>query len=481
LIRRGRRLAVAVAAAGLLPLAPLAAAAAPPPVSRPSAQPQDGLPAPLVRQIDRAVQQTLSATSTPSASIAILRDGRIAYAHAYGQARLSPARAATVATRYQVASLSKQFTAAAVLLLVQDGRLSLDDTVGRFFPELTDADRITVRQLLGHTSGYEDFWPQDYVMAPMTRPTTPDAIIAGWGRKPLDFGPGHDFQYSNTGYVIAARIVEKVSGQPFFSFLRTRILSPLHMDDVRDAATEPTAAPADAVGYERAALGPLRPAPIAGTGWLFGAAEMVATAGDIARWDEALLAPALLTPASVAAMTTSSRLADGKETGYGLGQFVSRRDGRLRWEHTGEGAGFLSSNRIYPEDGIAVVVLTNTLSSDAFLDIADRLDAILLTPKGFDAEARRLFDGLQRGHPDRTAFTDDFNAYLDPQTVADYARTLGPLGQPTHFSLLRTARRGGMEHRLYRIIAGGMTLDLSVFVRPNGKVEQFLVQRAVPG
>ena len=177
----------------------------------------------------------------------------------------------------------RSFTAACLLLLQRDGRLSLDDSVAKYLPDLTDSGHITIRQLLGHVSGYQDFWPQDYVMAPMTRPTTPDAIIAGWAKKPLDFQPGDAFQYSNTGYVVAGRIIEIVTGRKLFDVLRERVFTPLHMDDVMDAATTPRG-PSDAVGYERAALGPLRPAPIAGPGWLFAAAELTATASDIARW-----------------------------------------------------------------------------------------------------------------------------------------------------------------------------------------------------
>ena len=175
-------------------------------------------------------------------------------------------------------------------------------------------------------------------------------------------------------------------------------------------------------------------------------------------------------------MTTSARLNSGKPTGYGLGLFVDRQDGRTVWSHTGEGAGFLADNRIYPDERTAIVVLTNTLSSEAFEDIADQLEAILLPPSGADAKARSLFAGLQRGAPDRAAFTPNFNAYLDAATVETYRHTLGPLGEPTVFRQTHENLRGGMDHRIYRIVAGGRTLTLSVFAQPDGRIEQFLVQ-----
>src|SRR5262249_54574774 len=115
-------------------------------------------------KIDAAVRRVLSSTGVPSASVAIVRDGRIAYLQAYGDARLQPRVAATPGMRYRIGSISKQFAATAILMLAEQGKLSLDDPVARFVPDLTRAKEITIRQVLSHTSGYQDYWPQDYVM-----------------------------------------------------------------------------------------------------------------------------------------------------------------------------------------------------------------------------------------------------------------------------------------------------------------------------
>ena len=128
---------------------------------------QDTLPVETRAAIDKAGAEVLATTGAPSASIAVVRDGRVAYVHAYGLAILQPPTPATTAMRYSIGSISKQFTAAAVLLLAEDGKLSLDDTVGKWLPDLTRANEVTIRQLLSMTSGYQDFWPQDYVMPPM--------------------------------------------------------------------------------------------------------------------------------------------------------------------------------------------------------------------------------------------------------------------------------------------------------------------------
>ena len=140
--------------------------------------------------IDKLANETLTKTGVPSASIAIVKDGQIVYLKAYGDARLEPRTPATTEMRYSIGSISKQFTATAILLLQEQGKLSLNDKVSKFIPNLTRANEVTVRQLLSHTSGYQDYWPQDYVMPMMLQPVTAEKILDTWARKPLDFDPG---------------------------------------------------------------------------------------------------------------------------------------------------------------------------------------------------------------------------------------------------------------------------------------------------
>jgi D-alanyl-D-alanine carboxypeptidase len=332
--------------------------------------------------------------------------------------------------------------------------------------------------VLSHTSGYSDYWPQDYIMKPMFADTTPRAILDGWAKRPLDYKPGDAWQYSNTGYVVAGQIIEKVSGEPLFVFLKRRIFDPLGMTGVRDADSIRKAGGADSQGYQRYALGPQRPVPREGKGWLYAMGEMNATASDIAKWDIALMSGKLLKPESLREMTTAIKLNNGQSSGYGLGLFIGRSGDRTQWEHTGEGTGFLSENRMWPDQKDAVVVLTNTFTSTAYIAIADKAEGVLFPSTGVQTRVEALFAGLQRGAPDRAAFTENFNGYLSPQTVADYHATLGPLGRPTSFKLAREQERGGMTHRVYRITAGGKMLTLNSYQEPSGKFEQFLVEEA---
>ena len=248
----------------------------------------DKLPADLAQKADQVAEHALEQTGVPSASLAIVRDGEIAYTKAYGKARIATdsigAEAAAPRMRYSIGSISKQFTAAAVLLLEQQGKLSLDDPVARYLPDLTRAKEVTIRMLLSHTSGYQDYWPEDYLMPPMLEATTTQHILDTWAKKALDFDPGTKWQYSNTNFVIAGRIVEMVSGQPLMQFLEENIFHPLGMKEVWNSDLKKLG-DTDAQGYSRYALGPLRPSPKEGAGWMFAAGELAMPRKRISRWN----------------------------------------------------------------------------------------------------------------------------------------------------------------------------------------------------
>src|ERR1022692_3995158 len=189
-------------------------------------------------KVDRAAQHVLADTGVPSASIAIVKNGQTVYVHAYGNARLSPLTPARPEMAYSIGSVSKQFTSTAMLMLVEQGTLSLDDTVSKFLPTLTRANEVTIRELLSHTSGYQDYWPQDYLPPFMLTAVSEDQILDRWARKPLDFDPGTQWQYSNTNFVIAGLIVERVSGMPLMAFLHKYVFTPLDMQNVANRSEE---------------------------------------------------------------------------------------------------------------------------------------------------------------------------------------------------------------------------------------------------
>ena len=439
-------------------------------------------------RIDSIANLIIANTGAPGAAIAVVRGGQVVYERAYGSARVDPAVPASTSMRYSIGSVSKQFTAAAILLLVEEGKLALDDKVSRWYPDLTRAGDITIRQLLSMTSGYQDYWPHDYVFTDMQRAAGAGEITRRWAQKPLDFEPGSRWQYSNTNYVIAAQIVEAVARTPFMTFLRQRIFTPLGMTSVMDIDAAPLGV-GDAGRYLRNGVGPLREAPKEGRGWLFGAGQLAMTARDLAIWNNSMMNQSLLTPASYRAMQTDMLLTNGLPTRYGLGLNVSMVNGRRRLSHGGAVSGFTTTNEVYPDDKVAITVFTNIYpgAAGASSQIASRIAGIVLaasaTPLSAAStaaaeQAKRIYDGLRQGTIDRSLFTANANAYFTDQVLADYAASLGPLGTPTEFSASGETLRGGLTLRFYTIRAGRMVLDLTTMTQPDGKIEQYIVSRA---
>jgi D-alanyl-D-alanine carboxypeptidase len=426
----------------------------------------------------------LKATGVPSASVAVVQGGKVAYVKAYGMARLDPAMAAEPGMQYSVGSISKQFTAALVLLLVQDGKLKLDDPVGKYLPGLTRAHDVTIRQVLSMTSGYQDFWPEDYVMTSMMKSTNPQQILDAWAKKPLDFEPGTEWQYSNTNYVVAGRIAEIVGGKPLIDQLQERIFRPLKMTGVfnSDASRLPAN---DPVGYYQHALGPLRAAPKEGRGWMFAAGELAMPASDLALWNISMMNRSLLAPASYDAMFAEVKLKDGKGTGYGLGVQVGDRNGHRAIEHGGEVSGFVSENIVFPDDKAAVTVLTNEDASSAAGALGRKIAPLVLggaSGLGSDAEAAAaekraldIFTGLQDGKLDRSQLTAFCDAYFTQEAVEDFASSLKPLGTPTGFKQTSEGKRGGMTFRVFSVGFPGKQVRVTVYEMPDGKLEQYLV------
>lgn len=435
------------------------------------------LAAPLdTAAIDRAATEILKTTQVPSASIAVVLDGHVVYTHAYGTQ--APGQPATSSARYPIASISKQFTATAILMLADEGKLSLDDKVGQYLPGLTDADKVTIRQLLSHTSGYRDYWPQDFSFAAMTKPVQPMEILDRWAKAPLDFAPGSQWQYSNTGYVAAGLIVEKVSGEPLMRFLTERVFQPLHMTSAVDADFGMTKA--DATPHMRYALGPVRSEQPAAPGWLYAAGQLAMNASDLARWDIGMIDAKLLSPAGYKAQQTPVVLTDGKSSDYGLGIDVGSVDGHRRLSHGGEAVGFLSENRVYPDDKAAIVVMVSGDFGNAQTAIADRIEGQLFPQADQTARARGVFDMLREGKIDRSRFTVNGNFYFTPTALADYRASLAPLGQPTGFRQRAAKLRGGFTAESYTVSYPGRTLTVVLRAEPgaNGKIEQFTVYPA---
>ena len=450
-----------------------------------------------IAQVDRIAAEALADSGVPSVSIAVVRNGQIAFARAYGRRSLTDDALASPDTRYLIGSISKQFTAGAVLILAQDGRLSLDDKLGRFLPETTAADRITLRQALSHTAGYRSYFTLDTTPLEGRSPVAPREIAERWGRAPLDFQPGEHWDYSSTGYTLAGLVVEQVAGEALADVLRQRVFAPLGMtsaDDVDRRGLTTT----DAQGYSRYALGPPRPARPIGVGWLFAAGGLAMTATDLARWDIAAINHQLIGPASWADQQTEVKLTDGSASGYGLGAYVDQIRGVRRLHHDGSIDGFGAENRIYPDARAAVVVLTNADFASIQFSLADQLEAMVIEPEapGTRAEAaprrpsppapdpvgveelviaKALYEQVRTGSLDRTRITPDVSDYFSATVSADYRASLSTLGDPASFIQVRRDLIGGYRASLYELTWPDRKLIAILRLDQEGKVASFVI------
>jgi D-alanyl-D-alanine carboxypeptidase len=449
------------------------------------------LPPDTAAKVATLAQKILADSGVPSASIGIVQDNHIVYTHAFGLARVTPPLPADVAMAYPIGSISKQFTAAAVLILQQQGKLSLQDPVSKFFPELTRAQDVKIINLLTHTSGYQDYAPQDYTIPAWKVPGDPLAVVHEFAGKPLDFDPGTQWQYSNTNFVLAALIVQKVSGEPFAKFLADNVLKPADLEDVLNLNADQ--AKLKVTGYMRNALAPIRPAALEAPGWYFGDGDLAMPASQLLKWDLTIINQTLLTPASYKQMETSFILANGKDSHYGLGVDILEFNGHKVIEHSGEVGGFVAENVIFPDNHVAIVVLTNQEASGAAGDISKQIAPLVLatavpaatsaadpataTAQAFAPHLQTIVTGLQKGNIDRSLFTANCNDYFDPNALADYQSSLSPLGPVTSVTVGHARLRGGMTFSSYRVVfSGGTTLLFTVYLEPDGKIEQLLVE-----
>jgi len=316
--------------------------------------------------VDDLMREAMRQHPIPGAALAIIRDGQTVKTAAYGMASLEPRAPATPETAFEIGSVTKQFTAAAILLLAQEGKLSVDDNIPRHLKGAPESwSRITIRHLLTHTSGLKNYTGLDGFE--LARRMTQEQFIAQIAAWPPDFQPGEKWAYCNTGYNLLGYIIENVSGTSYRDFLERKIFAPLGMSAT--ALRDPRAVlPSRAAGYETNRAGQFVSRNPDLTD-VFSAGALVSTVGDLARWNAALNADVILTAASRAQMWTPVRLNGGTAHPYGFGWFLEPWHGHADIGHSGSTSGFSASLQRFPEAGLAVILLTN---SDEF-DIATRL------------------------------------------------------------------------------------------------------------
>lgn len=313
--------------------------------------------------------------SVPGASVMIIQDGQVIVRGAYGMADFERRSAATPETDYRLASVSKQFTAMAIMLLAKDGKVRFDQPIGDFLPELPPATRaVTVRNLLNHTSGlldYEDLIPESRT----TQLNDNDVLRLVASKDSVYFPAGTQYRYSNSGYVLLGMIVARTSGMTLPAFLRARIFTPLGMTGTVMHVEGADTVPHRAYGYSPRG-GSFVQTDQSVTSATLGDGGIYSNVDDLARWDRALYGHELIDSVTLELATTPPQLPGGAATEYGFGWFIDRYRGEPRWRHTGETSGFHNAIMRFPNSRLTIVILTNRSSGEpqAIAErIADRL------------------------------------------------------------------------------------------------------------
>lgn len=434
-----------------------------------------------VAEIDRLIEKSVRERRLVGLSVGVMHQGRIVLAKGYGVRSLETGEPVTPDTLFAVGSVTKQLTCAAALLLAQEGKLSLGDRVAKYEPGLTRAADITLLDLAQHVAGYRDYYPLDFVDRPMAKPRPPDEIIQDFAKRPLDFEPGTRWSYSNTGYLILGRVIEKVSGEPFGSYLDRKILQPLGLRHTRYEPRRDD--PALAEGYTGFGLGAPQPAMDEAEGWLAMAAALWSTPTDLIAWDLALMDGKVLSEPSWRTMITPRRLADGRATSYGCGQFVRDQDAALVLTHDGIVAGFNAWNAIVPATRSAVVLMANA-DFGVSRSLREAILAKLLPPEGekipavqgapAKEAALELLRQLREGNVDRAALGEEYSAWLTPERIAS---ALPDPGEVSEMEVVDRYERGGMEVAALRFKIGNVPAAGLLYRTPDGKIQEFLFYR----
>ncbi len=309
--------------------------------------------------LDSLARAPVAAGQVAGLAVAVVRGRDTLLARGYGSAELENAVPMTVEHAFQIASVTKEFTAAAVLLLVQEGKLGLDDDITRYLPDApTQGRRVTIRQLLSHTSGLVDVPDLPAFQFLKRRDLPPDSVIALAQGEPFYFPPGEQMRYSNTGFLLAGKLIETLSGRPYADFVANRLFQPTGMRHSRYC--DPRALILHrARGYDFAPTG-FRPAEYINPVIPFAAGALCSTALDLVAWTQALFGGRILGAAALAEMTRPQTLAAGRQTRYGLGMALGTMAGHRVFHHGGDIQGFTSYLAYFPDDSLTIAVLINT-------------------------------------------------------------------------------------------------------------------------
>jgi CubicO group peptidase (beta-lactamase class C family) len=434
-------------------------------------------------QLDSIIRRNIADKHIIGVSVGIMQNGQVVFARGYGVANTASSAPVTPRTMFAIGSVTKQFTCSSLLMLQEHKQLSIDDPVSKYYPQLTRAKDITLKDLGGHLSGYRDYYPLDYVDREMANAEPADTIIMRYATRPLDFEPRSRWSYSNTGFLILGRVIEKVSGEPIGTFFQTHIFTPLKLEHTQ---YEPAPNGKDmATGYTSFGLSePIEAVPEA-KGWAGAAGAIWSTPSDLLTWDRSLLNHTLISPASYAVLTTPRRLSDGRSSGYGCGEGINDRGSAVTFSHGGAVSGFVAQNTIIPSTKSALVVLSNSdfspvgaLDQELLAKLLPSVDVPAVHGLSALDAAKKFLSDLEQGRVDRSTISPDFDAYLTADKLAAAQKSLNALGPISNIRIAGVSERGGLEVASVRFNVGSTTTQGLMYRRTDGKVEEFLFSRS---
>ncbi|HVU11505.1 MAG TPA: serine hydrolase domain-containing protein [Phototrophicaceae bacterium] len=313
---------------------------------------------PTLPALDAIVQAEIQ-PHAPGAAVAVVQNGEVIHASGYGLADVEWDVPIGTDTVFRLASVSKQFTATAIMMLIEQGKLSVNDPITRFLPRYPmSGHTVTVHHLLNHTSGIFSYTSDPEFGTKMRRDLTPQQLCDEFSHMPFDFKPGTRYEYNNSGYFLLGMIIEQISGQSYADYLQEHIFKPLGMRQSYYLSTEPII-PRRASGYVPAPDGSYLNAPFLSMTQPYAAGSLGSTANDLVLWDKALRENTLISAATLKQMYTAGTLEDGSRIDYGYGWGIRQYQGKNVAEHSGGINGFNTFIVRFYEDGVTVIVLSN--------------------------------------------------------------------------------------------------------------------------
>ena len=431
--------------------------------------------------VDAYAKSEMAKQHVPGMSVAVVQNGKVVLAKGYGLVNVELSAPATAETAYELMSVSKQFTATAIMILVEEGRIRLDEKVSTYLADTPSAwSAVTIRHLLTHTSGISDYTDNPGWRQQIRLDRKPEELMKPVAERPLAFQPGEQWRYSNSNYYLLGMIIEKLSGKHYADFIDERIFKPLGMTSTRlDVMTDIIANRSAGYNLQN---GQMQNAEYVSPTQKWAAGAIISTASDMAKWVIAIDEGKLLKKDSWQQMIVPAKLNNGKETSYGFGNELEKDHNHLVAGHQGGGIAFNTTVRRYVNDKLSVIVLCNLTQAPS--ELIARHVASIYIPEISDAdktgiedkdpklteELKRLLENAALGQVDPSVFTPAALGQVVPMVRQAGPRMLGPLGPMQSFTLLEETTESAKRFRRYRAKYEKMTLIWSFELTSDGKI-----------